>query len=34
MKNYSEEDQKKVQSFVNILEEYSNKLEKELDGIG
>ena len=34
MKNYSEEDQKRVKSFVNILEEYViklDKLDKELD---
>ena len=34
MKNYSEEDQKKVKTFINILEDYVAKLGKELDGPG
>ena len=33
MKNYSEEDQKRVKSFVNILEAFASKLDEELNKI-
>lgn len=34
MKNYSEEDQKIVKTFINVLEEFASNIDKELDGTG
>lgn len=33
MKNYAEEDQKVVQSFVNVLVDFAAKLDEELNKI-